>query len=406
MLGEGRLLVRFDMRGTGLSQREVGALSHDAAVQDVAAVVKACGLRQFTLVGPGFSGPRAIDFAARHPRLVANLVLYDTFARASDMIAEPVVQAYAQLARANWAVGAQTIADLTMRADLPNEALRWAELFQQSATGEVVARLFMEGYASTDVRSLLSRVKAKTLVVHHLEAPVFAFASGQQLATEINGARLAPLPGSVAGYFSGFASPELDVLNEFLAASQPPSSGADAASPAHRANGVRTILFTDVVGHTEMMQRLGDAPGRAILREHEEITRSLLRAHDGDEVKTLGDGFMAAFSSVVGAMECAIALQSAFADRNESSVEPIAVRVGLNAGEPIAEDGDYFGSSVILAARIAAQAGSGEIMCSLAVRELCAGKKFLFADRGERLLRGFEDAARVYEVHWRGAASR
>jgi len=119
-------------------------------------------------------------------------------------------------------------------------------------------------------------------------------------------------------------------------------------------------------------------------------------------VKTMGDGFMASFGSVTRALECAIALQRAFNSRNqEPGAESLQLRVGLNAGEPIEEDGDLFGSTVILASRIASSAGAGEILTSVAVRELCAGKGFLFADRGESVLRGFEDPVRMYEVRWR-----
>ena len=160
------------------------------------------------------------------------------------------------------------------------------------------------------------------------------------------------------------------------------------------------MLFTDVVGHTAIMRRLGDEKGREVLREHERITREALKSHGGTEVKTMGDGFLASFSSVTRAVECAIALQQAFARHNETAAEPVHTRVGLNAGEPIEEEGDIFGETVILAARVAAQAEGGEILASLAVRELCAGKGFLFADRGDIVLRGFEDPVRLYEVRW------
>ena len=126
----------------------------------------------------------------------------------------------------------------------------------------------------------------------------------------------------------------------------------------HSVRRLRTILFTDIVGHTEMMQRLGDAKGRDVLREHERITRETLKAHGGAEVKTMGDGFMASFGCVTSAMECAIALQRAFAAHTRVDAEPLHVRVGLNAGEPIEEDGDLFGATVILASRIAAKAGA------------------------------------------------
>jgi class 3 adenylate cyclase len=137
-----------------------------------------------------------------------------------------------------------------------------------------------------------------------------------------------------------------------------------------------------------------------VLREHERIVREALRAHGGAEVKALGDGFMASFSSATRALECAIAMQRAFAAHSESAKEPIRVRVGLNAGEPIAEEADLFGTAVNLAARIAARAEGGEILASDVVRQLVAGKGFLFADRGEVALRGFEDPVRLYEMRW------
>ena len=154
-----------------------------------------------------------------------------------------------------------------------------------------------------------------------------------------------------------------------------------------------------------MMQRLGDEHGRDVLREHERITREALLAHGGSEVKTMGDGFMASFGSVTQAMDCAIALQRAFAAHNAdvgpTHASPLHVRVGLNAGEPIAEEGDLFGATVILAARIAAKAEGGEILIPEPVRHLLAGKSFTFADRGEFAMKGFDDAVRLYEVRWR-----
>jgi class 3 adenylate cyclase len=149
-----------------------------------------------------------------------------------------------------------------------------------------------------------------------------------------------------------------------------------------------------------MMSRLGDEAGRAVLREHEDITRDVLKQHGGTEVKTMGDGFMASFASVTKAVECAIALQRAFAEREG---EPLAVRVGLNAGEPIEEDGDLFGATVILASRIAAKAEGGEILVSDNVRSLSSGKNFLFAGRGEFEAKGIEEPVRIYEVRWRHA---
>src|SRR2546425_10418278 len=147
-----------------------------------------------------------------------------------------------------------------------------------------------------------------------------------------------------------------------------------------------------------MMSRLGDERGRVVLREHERITREVLKAHGGTEVKTMGDGFMASFGSVTKAVHCAIALQRAFGERIETTAGALHVRVGLNAGEPIEEEGDLFGATVILASRIAAKAEGGEILVADTVRGLCSGKGFLFADRGEFAAKGFEEPVRVWAV--------
>ncbi len=96
-------------------------------------------------------------------------------------------------------------------------------------------------------------------------------------------------------------------------------------------------------------------------------------------------------------------MQQAFAEHNEPAEEPIRVRVGLNAGEPIAEDDDLFGTAVNLAARIRAPAEAVQILAPIVVRELAAGRKFVFADLGETELRGFEDPVRLFEVRWREA---
>ena len=128
------------------------------------------------------------------------------------------------------------------------------------------------------------------------------------------------------------------------------------------------------------------------------------------EIKTMGDGFMASFGSATRALECAVAIQKAFAGgmRHEPGHmgESLRVRIGINAGEPVAEEGpdgraDIFGTAVNLAARIGAQAQGGEIFVSDVVRQLAAGKGFLFADRGVAPLKGFDEPVRLYEVRWR-----
>ena len=175
---------------------------------------------------------------------------------------------------------------------------------------------------------------------------------------------------------------------------------APVAAPPREAGSLVTILFTDVAGSTSLTQRLGDAKAREVLRAHERIVREALKAHSGSEIKHTGDGIMASFSSGRRALQSAIAMQRAFAQHNETAEEPINVRIGLNAGEPIAEEEDLFGTAVILAARIAAEAEGGQILTANVVRDLAAGKGFLLADRGDLVLRGFADPVRLFEVRW------
>lgn len=161
-------------------------------------------------------------------------------------------------------------------------------------------------------------------------------------------------------------------------------------------------------GSTTLTQRLGDAKAQEVLREHNTIVRDALKVHGGSEIKHTGDGIMASFGSASRALECAIAMQRAFDERNSGVgahgraplPEPVRVRIGLNAGEPVAEERDLFGTAVPLAARVCARAEPGQVLAANVVREMSAGKGFLFSDCGDVVLRGFEDPVRLYELRW------
>ncbi len=175
-------------------------------------------------------------------------------------------------------------------------------------------------------------------------------------------------------------------------------TGEEAEAATAAPSGLVTILFTDMEGSTSLTQRLGDAGAQELLRTHNAIVRDALKAQDGAEIKHTGDGIMASFATASKALACATAIQTTFAERNETAEEPIKVRIGLNAGEPVAEEEDLFGTAVQLAARVCAHAEPGTILASNVVRELSAGKGFLFSDQGDVVLRGFEDPVRLYEV--------
>jgi class 3 adenylate cyclase len=170
---------------------------------------------------------------------------------------------------------------------------------------------------------------------------------------------------------------------------------------AYVESAFRTILFTDIVGSTDMTTRLGDAKAMELVRTHDLIVRGELAAVGGDEVKHTGDGIMASFPSVARAIQCAIAIQQAFDAQQSGAEHPILVRIGVSAGEPVAEHDDLFGAAVQLAARACDHAAAGSILVSTAVRELCVGKGFTFESRGPYELKGFEELVPLYEVVWR-----
>ncbi len=237
-----------------------------------------------------------------------------------------------------------------------------------------------------------------TLVLHRhgdRDAPISA---GRAVAALIPDSRFVALEGDIDHAFLGDTS-YLERLTQFL------DEGRAQALKSERleAGDVHTILITDMEGSTTLTRGLGDAKAQDVLRTHNTILRDALKAHSGSEIKHTGDGIMASFASASRALEAAIAMQRAFAQHLEANPDvPIRVRIGLNAGEPVAEEKDLFGTAVQLAARICDYAEPGQILVSIVVRELAAGKQFLFAERGEAALKGFDEPVRLYEVMWQG----
>jgi class 3 adenylate cyclase len=394
-LAEKRMLVRYDDRGNGLSDRDVTDFSLDALLLDLEAVVDRLGLERLALFGPLNSGPVAVAYAARHPEKVSHLVLWCSYARGSDYYESPQVQALRALRDKDWDIYTETTAHAFLGWSAAEEGHRLAAYMRESITPEALQAAW-RGQSKYDVMALLPQVRSPTLVLHRRQFSIPDLAAAKALASRIANARLAVLEGASAAPWIGDMEAVLRAVDDFLGEGEETAAGGPPAAGA-----VHTILFTDVEGSTALTQRLGDVKAREVLRAHERIVREALKAHGGSEVKTLGDGFMASFSSAMRALECAIAMQRAFAAHNESAEERIRVRVGLNAGEPIAEEEDLFGTAVILAARIAAKAEGGEIVASDVVRQLVAGKGFVFSDWGDVALRGFEDPVRLYGVRWR-----
>lgn len=189
-------------------------------------------------------------------------------------------------------------------------------------------------------------------------------------------------------------------VGQFLGRVTDPES---AKSEPIEESAFRVLMFTDMADSTDITHRLGDDAAYEVFRTHREIILGALDAHRGREVNQAGDGFLASFASVTQAVACAIEIQRALAARNsrEDVETPIRVRIGLGAGEPVADGDGLFGSTVNLISRICDRAQPEEILASSAIRQLCTGKGFDFESRGEATLKGFDEPVALDAIRWR-----
>ena len=191
-----------------------------------------------------------------------------------------------------------------------------------------------------------------------------------------------------------------DMADSFFGHTGIDSAGA-ALFPgtAQRDTAVRSVVFTDIVGSTELAQRLGDDIAFELVNTHDVIVRAAVAEHGGNVIKHTGDGIMAVFLSPVQAVKAACRIQTAVtAIVPEAGRPDFRVRIGAAAGEPIERDNDFFGSTVNLAARLCAHAEPGTVLVTNGIAELCLGKGMQFAEIKRATLKGFDEEIRTREV--------
>jgi class 3 adenylate cyclase len=202
---------------------------------------------------------------------------------------------------------------------------------------------------------------------------------------------------------------EPEVADLFMGGSEVNAAGAailPGGSADDRDPGIRTILFTDIVGSTSLTRKLGDEAAMELLAVHDQIVREALADLGGREVKHLGDGIMASFVSAASAVKCASRVQRDIAKHNAKKRDrSFKVRAGVAAGEPVEHHNDLFGVTVQLAARLCSHADADQILVSNVVAELCEGKILPFQDLGEISLKGFDQPVRAHAVTWASEAA-
>ena len=392
------MLIRYDPRGQGMSERDCQDLTPE--LLDIEAVIGDLGLERVNLFGQSAPGAIVIEYAARHADIVDKLVLWSPILRGSDFVNHPRMQAVWPLLETDYDLFVETWAHIQLGWSAGSRGHSWAAFIHESIAQDDHIRLWPV-VGGRNLEPYLASVAAETLVLTPRSGPLgFESDHAKEIAAGIPNARLViTVDATEVPYWespTGTAAVEQFLFGSVEAA-------AEATPPA--AGDVHTILFTDIEGSTALAQRLGDAAAQDVRRAHNTIVRDALGAQGGSEIKHTGDGIMASFPSASHALASAVAIQRAVAALRQAQDEQVEarlnVRIGLNAGEPVAEDDDLFGTSVDLAKRICEHAAPGEILVSDVVRQLAAGKDFLFSDRGEVVPKGFDEAVRLYEVQWR-----
>ncbi|WP_041796260.1 adenylate/guanylate cyclase domain-containing protein [Modestobacter italicus] len=383
-------LILFDKRGTGLSDAvPIENLPDlDQRMDDVRAVLEAAGSTTAAILGASEGGNLSILFAATYPERVRALVLAATFVKrvwSPDYPWAPTPEEREQervMLEREWS-GDMGLADLAPGA-VGDPALmrRIATFFRRRASpGAAVALNRMN--TEIDTRSLLPALTAPTLVLCRRDDHGVSAEESRWIADQIPHARYVELPGDDHLPWLGDVDGLLDEVEVFLTGVR---RGPD---PDRR---LATVLFTDIVGSTEKAAELGDRAWHELLEKHNAVVRRELDRFGGLEVDTAGDGFFATFDGPARAVRCACAVAEAVRALG------LATRAGVHTGEVELVDGTVRGIAVHIGARIAAEAGPGEVLTSSTVKDLVAGSGLRFRERGAAQLKGVPGTWQNYLV--------
>jgi class 3 adenylate cyclase len=380
-------VIVFDKRGQGLSDR-VAEQTLEERTGDVLAVMDAAGSERATIYGWSEGGPMSLMFAATYPERTSALVLYGTFA---SMRAEPWVvtsdsyQQFLDKVERHWGEGILVALNAPSRAKDEAFVRWWARLERAVASPGAIISLLRANY-EIDARHILPTIHVPTLIFHRTGDALVPLAAGRYLAEKIPGAKYVELPGNdhmLQALDQDVLDLVLDEIEEFI-------TGTRQRREPDRV--LATLMFNDIVGSTERAVTLGDRQWRELLSSYYAIVRKELAAFRGREVRTTGDGILAAFDGPARAIHCACSV------RQKVRALGIQVRTGLHTGECELIGGDMGGIAVHIAARVGAAAGPDEVLVSSTVRDLVAGSRLAFVDRGTHRLKGVPDEWRLYAV--------
>jgi pimeloyl-ACP methyl ester carboxylesterase len=369
-------LIRFDKRGTGLSDRPAAVATLEQRIDDIRAVMDAVGSKRATIFGPSEGGSMACLFAAMYPGRTRSLILFGTQARwirTDDYPWGPTRAEYDQMAErardtwpsreylTGWGAGLGRHVDPAY--------LEWWLRYARAAASPSSLWALETMNGQIDIRAILPTIQVPTLVLHRTGDPVAHVEAGRHLAAAIPGARFVELPGDTHR-FTGAEQRILDEIEEFVA-------GTRSAIVTDRF--LTTVCFLDIVGSSERAVALGDTGWRDLLGSYYALVRREVARFRGEEA---GDGFFATFDGPARAIQCATTIREVVRRIG------IQVRAGLHTGECERLEEKVGGIAVHIGARVAGLAMAGEILVSQTVKDLVAGSGLGFAPRGAYTLKG------------------
>lgn len=383
-------LIRFDKRGTGMSDR-VGIAPLETRMDDVRAVMDAVGSPRAALLGSSEGGPLSLLFAATYPERTTALILWSAFPRytwAPDYpwgLTPREAQEENDALLRSWSdrEELEKAVDAFANTD-PDTRRALAAIWRQSASPRDVEALSRMTY-ELDVRHVLSAITAPTLVMNRTGDDRVNVEGSRYLAEHIPGARYVEFLGTDHVIASGETAPVLAEIEGILAT-------ASENSQAEPDRVLSTVLFTDIVGSTAKAAELGDRGWRELLERHHSLVRRELTRYRGRELDTAGDGFFASFDGPARAIQCARTIAEGVGELG------LEIRAGLHTGECELLDNKVAGIAVSIGARVAAQASPGEVLVSQTVKDLVVGSGITFDDRGTQALKGVPGEWRLYAV--------
>src|SRR5712691_580721 len=381
-------VIRFDRRGTGLSDRPREVPTLEARMDDVRAVMAAVGSHRAALLGMFEAAPMTALFAATYPERVGALVMWNGYARGLWAPGYPWAltadEWEKQLEEVEHGWGTREYADKLLHemgasiADDKDEQ-RWFLNSMRFGASPGAALTIRRMAMDVDVREVLPAIRVPTLVLHRSNTREHA----RYMEERIAAAKRVEVPGADTSIFMEQPQRSLDEIEQFV---------REAWHEVEPETMLSTVLFTDIVGSTEKASELGDRAWRDLLERHHALIRRQLDRFRGREVDTAGDGFLATFDGPARAIRCACAISESVRDLG------LVLRAGLHTGECERDGGKVTGIAVHIGARVAAIARPGEVLVSRTVKDLVAGSGIDFAQRGVTLLKGIPGQWKLFAV--------